>query len=84
MAAKACHTCGASFEQDFNLSLDEALRTGAIVRGIDIEEQEVQDAEEIAPVVRGRILRSGDERLIKIIQTLPDESWARLKTIFDT
>ena len=84
MSAKTCYACGSSFEQDFKLSLDEALRAGAIVRGIDIEEQEVQDAEEIAPVVRGRILRSGDQRLIKIIQTLPDESWARLRSIFDS
>lgn len=83
MAAKNCHACGSSFEQAFNLTLDEALRTGAIVRGIDIEEEEVQSAEEIAPVVRGRILRSGDQRLVKIIQTLPDESWARLRTILE-
>ena len=83
MAAKACHTCGATFEQDFTLTLDEALRTGAIVRGIDIEEDEVQTAEDIAPVVRSRILRSGDQRLVRIIQTLPDESWARLRSILE-
>lgn len=81
LCAKVCHACGASFEQSFQLSLDEALRAGAIVRGMDIEEFEVQQAEDIAPAVRGRILRSGDQRLIKIIQTLPDESWARLRSI---
>lgn len=59
------------------------MRAGAIVRGMDIAEEEVRDAEEIAPVVRSRILGSGDDRLIKIIQTLPDESWARLRTILD-
>jgi hypothetical protein len=83
IAANACHACGASFAQGFTLTLNEALRTGAIVRGMDIEEQEVQDAEEIAPIVRGRILRSGDQRLIKIVQTLPDESWVRLRAILD-
>ena len=75
---------GNSFSQSFCLTLDEALRTGAIVRGIDLEEGEVQKSEEMAEVVRGRILRSGDQRLVKIIQTLPDESWSRLRTILDT
>ena len=51
---------------------------------MDIDEEEVREAEHIAPLVRNRILGSGDHRLIKIIQTLPDESWARLKNIFDT
>ena len=48
---------------------------------MDIEEAEVREGEKIAEVVRGRVLRSGDQRLVKIIQTLPDESWARLRTI---
>ena len=81
LAAQTYRACGASFTQDFSLTLDEALRTGAIVRGMDIEEVEVREGEKIAEVVRGRVLRSGDQRLVKIIQTLPDESWARLRTI---
>jgi superfamily II DNA or RNA helicase len=84
MTAKECQVCGKSFEQSFKITLEEALRAGAIVRGLDIDEKEVQEAEEIAPLVRDRILGSGDYRLIKIIQTLPDESWARLRTILDT
>lgn len=79
--AQSCHACGSPFTHDFVLTLDEALRTGAIVRGMDLEEGEVQEGERIAEVVRGRVLRSGDQRLVKIIQTLPDESWARLRTI---
>ena len=81
LGAESCHQCGNKFSQSFSLTLDEALRTGAIVRGIDLDEEEVQESEQIAEVVRGRILRSGDQRLVKIIQTLPDESWARLRTI---
>jgi hypothetical protein len=48
---------------------------------MDIEESEVQAAEQIAPTVRKLVLQSGDQRLVRILQTLPDESWARLKTI---
>lgn len=77
----ACHACGATFTQSFMLTLDEALRAGAIVRGMDIDETEVLAAEEIAPAVRKLILRSGDGKLVKILQTLPDESLARLRSI---
>jgi superfamily II DNA or RNA helicase len=81
VTASSCHACGKSFSQNFELTLDEALRTGAIVRGMDIEEDEVQVAEEMASNVRSLILKSGDERLVKILRTLPDESWGRLKNI---
>ena len=67
--------------QDFVLTLDEALRAGAIVRGMDLDESEVQAAESIAPVVRDRVLASGDQRLVRVLKTLPDESWARLRDI---
>ena len=81
VTAGACQTCGASLLQTFSLTLDEALRTGAIVRGLDIGEDEVRCAEKIAPEVRNRVLRSGDEKLVRILRVLPDESWARLREI---
>ncbi|WP_412481118.1 DEAD/DEAH box helicase family protein [Azonexus sp. IMCC34839] len=81
VTAKNCHACGGSLVTSFSLSLDEALRTGAIVRGMDIDEAEVRHAEEIAPEVRTRVLRSGDQKLVKILRVLPDESWARLREI---
>jgi superfamily II DNA or RNA helicase len=79
-----CHACGKSFSQSFKLTLDEALRAGAIVRGMDIAEEEVQVAEKMAPNVRSLILKSGDERLVSILRTLPDESWGRLRSILVT
>jgi hypothetical protein len=63
------------------LTLDEALRTGMILRGMDREESEVQEGERIVAVARAPVLRNGDWRLVKIIQALPSESWARLRTI---
>lgn len=80
-SAQSCHACGVSFAPSFKLTLDEALRAGAIVRGMDIEEQEVLDAEKMAPRVREMLLRSGDEKLVRILRTLPDESWSRLRDI---
>ena len=65
----------------FSLSLDDALRTGAIVRGMDLDEEEVQIAERLAQPVREKVLKSGDETLVRVLRTLPDESFARLKDI---
>jgi hypothetical protein len=48
MSAKTCQDCGASFTQDFVLSLDEALRTGTIVRGMDVDEVDTQEGEAMA------------------------------------
>jgi hypothetical protein len=64
------------------ITLKEALRNGAIVRGMDIDEDELSAADGMAPIVRSRILLSGDERLVNIIKTLPPESWARLGHVF--
>ncbi len=80
-AAKKCHACGKAFGADFVLTLDEALRNGAIVRGMDLDESEVQESEAIAPAVRDKALRAGDEKLVRLLRTLPDESWARLRDI---
>ena len=81
LSATSCHACGSKFSPAFVLTLDEALRNGAIVRGMDIDEKTVQESEEIAPKVRNLILKSGDDKLLKVIKTLPDESMARLRDI---
>jgi ribosomal 50S subunit-associated protein YjgA (DUF615 family) len=63
------------------LTLEEALRTGAIVRGMDVSEEDVKEGEAIAGALRSRVLAKGDEKLIKFIQQLPEESWGKLKQI---
>jgi superfamily II DNA or RNA helicase len=81
MHAKTCQHCGASFGTEFVLTLDEALRAGAIVRGMDIDEEEVVEAEEMAGTLRKHIAASGDQKLVKLMRQLPEESWARLKRL---
>lgn len=83
LRAVTCQHCGADFGTDFVLTLDEALRAGAIVRGIDIDEAEVQEGEEIAPSIRKAIMGSGDEKIIRAFRSLPEESWGRVKKILD-
>jgi superfamily II DNA or RNA helicase len=82
-SATNCDNCGRAFSPQFTVTLDEALRVGAIVRGMDVSEPDVQAAETMAPAVRAMVLRSGDHTLVRLLRTLPDESWARLKTILD-
>jgi superfamily II DNA or RNA helicase len=82
-AASSCHSCGASFQSSFVVKLDEALRSGAIVRGMDLAEHEVRLAEEFAPAFRERVLASGDAQLVRILKILPEESFARLKGILE-
>jgi len=77
VAATSCHACGTSFGSSFSLTLDEALRTGAIVRGMDHDEAEVIAGEGIAGPIRRDVLNSGDSTLIRVIRQIPDESLAR-------
>jgi superfamily II DNA or RNA helicase len=83
LSAKKCHQCGHSFMAEFHMTLEEALRTGVIVRGMDIDEDEAREGEAMAGDVREQILKSGDEKLLRIIRGLPEESWARLRNILE-
>ena len=81
--AQVCQHCGTNLGHAFTLTLDEALRTGAIVRGMEIDEEAVRAGEQMAPKVREMVLRSGDAALVRVTQLLPEESWHRLRTIFE-
>ena len=81
--ADSCHACGASLTLDYTMSLDEALRQGAIIRGAEYDETDVQQGEQYAPGIRDLVIRSGDAKMIALIQKLPDESFGRLKKIID-
>jgi hypothetical protein len=48
---------------------------------MDLSEEEVRLAEEMAGEVRDRILASGDEHLVRYLRLLPEESFGRLKSI---
>ena len=83
VSVDTCQHCGESMNHEFEITLKEALREGAIVRGMDIEESDVREGERIAKDVRKHVYASGDAKLIKMIQQLPEESWGKLKNILD-
>jgi superfamily II DNA or RNA helicase len=80
-SAQGCQACGQSFQSPFGVTLEEALRVGAIIRGMDLDEDEVREGEKRGPQIRAGVLASGDHLLIKQIQGLPDEAWGRLLKI---
>lgn len=77
-----CINCGCSMKQIYKITLNEALRDGAIIRGMDIDEVSVKKGEEIAPIIKEKVLRSGHEKLIQIIKQLPDEQMNELAQFF--
>jgi superfamily II DNA or RNA helicase len=83
LSAKDCQSCGEGFGHDFEISLNDALRVGAIIRGMDLDEEEVQEGEAIRDVFRKGVLGSGDDQLIKILKLLPEESYGRLARMFE-
>jgi hypothetical protein len=50
---------------------------------MDLTEEEVRLGEEMAGPVRDRILASGDQQLVRILRSLPEESFARLRGILE-
>jgi superfamily II DNA or RNA helicase len=81
LSAKKCISCGHSFLAQFHLTLEEALRTGVITRGMEIGEDEVREGESLAADVRAKILKSGDEKLLRLLKSFPEETFGRLKAI---
>ena len=81
--SKECFNCGESFEQLFSISLREALRDGAISRGIKLDEDEVKLGEELYHKKKDLILQSGDAVLIDMIDKLPPEVFGRLKKNYE-
>ena len=78
-----CDECGTKLKQEFVVELKSALRDGAIIRGMDIEENEVQHGEKISDSLKNDILSSGDEVLIQILNKMPKESLGRLAKMVD-
>ena len=75
-------SCGASFENRFSISLEEACRDGGIISGMDISEDEMQEGERISPDLVKAVLASNDQVLIDIVRRLPPESHGRLGKIY--
>ena len=81
LSANECENCGESFNPSFSMKLEEAMRLGVITRGMDISEEEATEGERIAPLIKSRILASGDSILINTLNNFPQKAFARIKDI---
>lgn len=81
--AEKCQHCGTSFRMQFDITLTEALRLGAIVRGMDLDEAEVREGESYGEEIYERALDSGDELIVNMLNRLPKESYGRLAKIIN-
>ncbi|TPG13065.1 DEAD/DEAH box helicase [Sphingomonas oligophenolica] len=79
--APKCDHCGTNLKTSYDITLNEALRMGAIVRGMDLEEDEVRDAENNKKQILRDVLASGDDVIIRALKQLPEESYGRLRKI---
>lgn len=73
-----CQYCGAKLGADFEIALRDALRVGAIIRGMDLEEEDVVESEEMAEDFREFVLASGDDFLVKIMRDVPIEAISKI------
>ena len=80
---KKCQSCGASFENKFHITLEAACRDGGIVRGMDLDEEDMKLGEKIGPGIIKGIIASNDSVLIDTLRGLPPESYARVIKIID-
>jgi superfamily II DNA or RNA helicase len=81
--AQKCDHCGTNLKANYEITLNEALRMGAIVRGMDLDEDEVQDAEKNKKKIIKDVLASGDDAIIRLLKQLPEESYGRLRKIMN-
>lgn len=78
LSAVECQHCGEKFGADFEIALRDALRVGAIIRGMDLDEEDVVESEEMAEDFREFVLASGDDFLIKIMKDVPLEAISKI------
>ena len=80
----SCKECGTSLNKtEFVIELDDALRQGAIIRETEYDELELQESEEISDSIRRKAQKIDDPHIAKMLRTLPDKSWSRLKHIMN-
>ncbi|MGC6496315.1 MAG: DEAD/DEAH box helicase [Candidatus Puniceispirillaceae bacterium] len=76
-----CQVCGVNFDEEYIMTLNEAMRVGAIIRGMELTEEQVTESEILYPDIKEIILQSGDEVLISMLKEFPKESISRIVEI---
>lgn len=85
LTAKDCQNCGYKFTSApaFEITLRDALRDGAIIRGMYVTEDSVKLGEDMADELRRRIKGSGYEALMQVLYKLPPEAFNELAMLIN-
>jgi hypothetical protein len=68
-----CLHCGHDLTIAHKITLSEAARDGVIARGIDVDEEEVREAEAMLPQHLSRLRQVEDEALARVLKSIPLE-----------
>jgi superfamily II DNA or RNA helicase len=81
--AQDCQVCRHSFRSAMQVILKEAHRSGAIIRGVVHDEEDVRTGERRGPQIQSDILASQHPELIKMAKGMPAEAWGLLLKILE-
>jgi superfamily II DNA or RNA helicase len=86
IGASHCNACGMDVISNYSISLAAAARDGVISRGIDVSEDDVARAEDLAPAHRNLIAKAEQENkvLARILRTVPVELMPQLVQLLST
>lgn len=79
--AQDCQSCCHPFRGAMQVTLNDAHRAGAIIRGVVHDEEEIRTGELHGPRIHSDILASQHPDLIKLAKGMPAEAWGRLLKI---
>jgi superfamily II DNA or RNA helicase len=73
LQAEKCANCNVPVVGRYEITVREALRSGVISRGIDIDEEAVLQSEAEAPLFRERLRRASSDEVARLVSTIPKE-----------
>jgi hypothetical protein len=80
LSDEQCLNCGESLTANYSITLAAAARDGVISRGVDVAEEDVAEAESLAPAHRLLLARAEqkNQTLARILRTVPVELMPQL------
>lgn len=83
VTAQDCQVCQHPFQSAIQVTLNDARRSGAIIRGVVHDEEDVRIGEQRGPQIQSDILASRHPELIKMAKGMPAEAWGLLLKILE-
>jgi superfamily II DNA or RNA helicase len=81
--ARECQACGMA-RISYATTLEEAKgwREGVLTRGEEVEEMLVKTSEEVSGELQKSVIKSGNTRMMRIMQLIPEEMYGAVEKLF--